>query len=56
MKDELQTEAKTYANKIDHELKGALTNLESILCQNMQVVKNLAHPAIDALEPSSLPN
>jgi len=56
MKDELQNEAKSYANKIDHELRGALTNLESILCQSMQVVKNLARLAINALEPSSPPN
>lgn len=55
-KEELRVEAQGYADKIDQELRIALTNLEQVLEQSMAVVRNLVRPAITALDHARLPN
>lgn len=56
LKEELRVETHHYVDQIDYELRGALTNLQDKLSQGMQVVKNLAWPAITAPEPTHPPN
>lgn len=48
VKNEICSEAQTYADKIDHELRGALANLEQIMAQSVQVVRSLSRPLLQA--------
>ena len=51
----ISSEAQNYADRINFELRSALTNLEHVLVQSMQVVKNLARPTLPALEDHNSP-
>jgi hypothetical protein len=55
LKTTISSEAQNYADRINFELRCALTNLEQVLVQSMQVVKNLARPSLPALEELSSP-
>ena len=55
LKTTISSEAQIYADRINFELRNALTNLEQVLVQSMQVVKNLARPTPPALEDHSSP-
>ena len=50
---DMSKEAKSYADQIHFELRGALTNLEQVLGQSMQVVKNLVRPSLPSLDQAS---
>jgi hypothetical protein len=47
LKTTISSEAQIYADRINFELRNALTNLEQVLVQSMQVVKTLARPALE---------
>ena len=49
---DLSKEAKCYADQINFDLRSALTNLEQVLGQSMQVVKNLGRPALPPTDPT----
>lgn len=54
---DMRTEARSYADQKHFELQNALTNLEQVVGQSMQVVKNLVRPLLPAPStPSSQPN
>ena len=53
LRTDLSTEAKSYADQINFDLRSALTNLEHVLGQSMQVVKNLVRPALPPTDPTS---
>ena len=53
LRTDVCTEAKSYADQINFELRSALTNLEQVLGQSMQVVKNLVRPSLPSPDPSS---
>ena len=53
LRTDLSTEAKIYADQINLDLRGALTNLEQVLGQSMQVVKNLVRPALPPTDSTS---
>ena len=55
LKTTISSEAQIYADRINLELRGALTNLEQVLVQSMQVVKNLTRPTPPALEGHNSP-
>ena len=55
LKTTISSEAQNYADRINFELRIALTNLEHVLVQSMQVVKNLARPTLPALEDHNSP-
>jgi hypothetical protein len=55
LKTTISSEAQNYADRINFELRSALTNLEQVLVQSMQVVKNLARPSSPAIEEHSSP-
>ena len=44
LRTDVRIEAKSYADQINFELRSAITNLEQVLGQSMQVVKNLCDP------------
>lgn len=56
LKTDIRTEAKNYADQINFELRSALTNLEQVLGQSMQVVKNLVRPSLPPEMPNNQPN
>ncbi len=53
LRADLSTEAKSYADQINFDLRSALTNLEQVLGQSMQVVKNLVRPALPPTDSTS---
>lgn len=53
LRTDMSTEAKSYADQINFELRSALTNLEQVLGQSMQVVKNLVRPPLPSLDQAS---
>ena len=53
LRTDMRTEAQSYADQINFDLRSALTNLEQVLGQSMQVVKNLVRPS---LLPADSPN
>ena len=53
LRTNLSTEAKSYADQINFDLRSALTNLEQVLGQSMQVVKNLVRPALPPTDSTS---
>jgi hypothetical protein len=53
LRTDMRTKAQSYADQINFELRNALTNLEHVLGQSMQVVKNLVRPSFPALDPSN---
>lgn len=53
---EMSAEAKDYADQKHLELQTPLTNLEQVLGQSMQVLKNIVRPALPAPSSSSKPN
>ena len=55
LKTTISSEAQNYADRINFELRSALTNLEQVLVQSMQVVKILARPNPPAIEAHSSP-
>jgi hypothetical protein len=57
LRTDMRTEAQSYADKINLDLRSALTNLEQVLGQSMQVVKNLVRPTLPPADsPSNTPN
>jgi hypothetical protein len=56
LRTHMRTEAQSYADQINFELRSALTNLEQVLGQSIQVVKNLMRPALPPTDPPSQPN
>ena len=52
LRTHLSKEAKCYADQINFDLRSALTNLEQVLGQSMQVVKNLGRPALPPTDPT----
>lgn len=53
LRTDMRMEAQSYADKINLELRSALTNLEQVLGQSMQVVKNLVRPALPSPDSNS---
>ena len=53
LRTDLSTDAKSYADQINFDLRSALTNLEHVLGQSMQVMKNLVRPALPPTDPTS---
>ena len=57
LRTDMRTKAQSYADKINLDLRSALTNLEQVLGQSMQVVKNLVRPTLPPTDsPSNTPN
>jgi hypothetical protein len=56
LRTDMHTEAQSYANQINFKLRSALTNLEQVLGQSMQVVKNLMRPTLPPTDSPSQPN
>jgi hypothetical protein len=57
LRTDMRTEAQSYADQINFDLRSALTNLEQVLGQSMQVVKNLVRPSLPSPElPNNQPN
>ena len=54
-KTHMRTEAQSYADKINFDLRSALTNLEQVLGHSMQVVKNLVRPPIPSPDLANQP-
>lgn len=53
LQTDMCTEAQSCADQINFELQGALTTLEQMLGQSMQVVKNLVRPSLPAPDSSN---
>ena len=53
LRTDLSTEAKSYADQINFDLQSALTNIEQVLGQSMQVMKNLVRPALPPTDSTS---
>jgi hypothetical protein len=53
LRTDMCTEAQSYADQINFKLRSALTNLEQVLGQSMQVVKNLVRTSLPSPDPSN---
>ena len=53
LRTDLSTDAKSYADQINFDLRSAFTNLEQVLGQSMQVVKNLVRLALPSTDSTS---